>query len=297
MLKLIDVNKSFGEVKALNGMSLHAKKGSVYGIIGPNGAGKSTAVRHMAGIYRQDSGQVLVGGEPVFENTEIKSKIAYVPDDVFCFPMATTQDMMQYYKSFYPNFSTERFEKLRELFDFDIKRPMRKLSRGMKKQAGFWLAFSMMPEVLILDEPVDGMDPVVRRSVWRLALQDVAERGTTMIVASHNLRELEDVCDTVGIIEKGKMLHECRLDEMQENVVKIQLAYESERELPPELHVLNISQSGKVKTLIVKGGTERATELLKSTNPLFMDVLNMSLEEIFIYELGGAGYEVKDIIL
>ena len=297
MIQVNKLIKSFDGFRALDGLNIHVPKGAVYGLVGPNGAGKSTVIRHLAGIYRQDSGQVLIDGQPVYENPEIKGRIAYIPDDIFYYTQATINDMMKFYRSVYPRFSPERFEKLAELFNLDRKQPMRKLSKGMQKQAAFWLAMSQCPDVVILDEPVDGLDPVMRRQVWSALLADVAENGTTVLVSSHNLRELEDVCDHVGIMNHGQMLLERSLSELQDNIVKIQLALPEERELPEGLDILHHSVTGRLHQLILRGKAEELTNRLSAVQPLFLDVLPLNLEEIFIYELGGADHEIKNILL
>ena len=297
MIEVKGLYKSFEGNPALNGLDLHAPKGSVYGLVGPNGAGKSTLIRHLAGIYRQDSGEVLIDGEAVYDNPAVKERVAYIPDEIFYFAQATIRDMMRFYRDLYPRFSAERFELLGKAFELDPKQLMRKLSKGQQKQAAFWLAMSLQPDVVVLDEPVDGLDPVMRRQVWSILMQDVAERGTTVLVSSHNLRELEDVCDHVGIVHKGSMLLERSLSELQENIVKIQLAYPGERGLPEDLQVLHRSEAGRVQQLILRGRAEELTARLAATQPLFLDLVPLSLEEIFIYELGGADHEVKDILL
>lgn len=227
-----DVKKEYYGHRALDGLWLTAPAGEVYGLVGPNGAGKTTAMKHLAGVLRQDSGEVLCDGEPVYENPGVKGRIFCIPDEVFHFPQASILDMMKFYRGIYPNFDPRRFEQLREVFDLDLKQPMRRFSRGMLKQAAFWLAISMRPELMILDEPVDGLDPVMRRQVWALIMQDVAEYGTTVLISSHNLRELEDVCDRVGIIDRGRMLLERVLSEMQENMTKLQLVLPEGAALP-----------------------------------------------------------------
>ena len=297
MIQVKELIKSFDGFRALDGLNIHVPKGAVYGLVGPNGAGKSTVIRHLAGIYRQDSGQVLIDGQPVYENPEIKGRIAYIPDDIFYYTQATINDMMKFYRSVYPRFSPERFEKLAELFNLDRKQPMRKLSKGMQKQAAFWLAMSQCPEVVILDEPVDGLDPVMRRQVWSALLSDVAENGTTVLVSSHNLRELEDVCDHVGIMNHGRMLLERSLSALQDNIVKIQLAFADGGKLPEGLEILHRSSTGRLQQLILRGSAEELTAKLSAAGPLFLDVVPLNLEEIFIYELGGADHEVKDIIV
>ena len=208
MIEVKNVVKTFDGFTALNDATLSVPTGAVYGLVGPNGAGKSTIIRHLTGIFRQDSGTVQLGGEDVWENAALKARIAAIPDDWYYFSTATIRDMMRFYKGFYPGFSMERYEKLKEVFNLDEKRPIRRFSKGMQKQAAFWLALSAMPDYLILDEPVDGLDPVMRRQVWSLMMGDVAERGTTVLVSSHNLRELEDVCDHVGIMDHGPVLLE-----------------------------------------------------------------------------------------
>ena len=290
MIEVKNAVKTFDGFAALNDATLSVPTGAVYGLVGPNGAGKSTIIRHLTGIFRQDSGTVRIGGEDVWENAALKARIAAIPDDWYYFNSATIRDMMRFYKGFYPQFSTERYEKLKEVFELDEKRPIRRLSKGMQKQAAFWLALSAMPDYLILDEPVDGLDPVMRRQVWSLMMGDVAERGTTVLVSSHNLRELEDVCDHV-VLERS-------LAQLQDNMVKMQVVFQDGvNEVPADLPVLHASKIGRVHTLIMRMNAQEATERLMAYNPLLADAVPLTLEEIFIYELGGADYAVKDIVL
>lgn len=297
MIELKEVVKSFDGFRALDGLSLHVPRGSVYGLVGPNGAGKTTAIKHIAGILRADSGEVLVDGEGVFENAAAKARLAYIPDDVFYFPQACVQDMMRFYRGIYRSFDGARFERLGRVFGIDPRRPIRRLSRGMQKQAAFWLAVSLRPQVLILDEPVDGLDPVMRRQVWAIIMQDVAENGLTVLISSHNLRELEDVCDRVGMISRGKLLLERGLSDLQDSICKIQIALPQGVVLPPDLDVLHCSGPGRLKTLIVRGSSEETEGRLAALEPVFMDSVPLTLEEIFIYELGGDDYAVKDFAL
>ena len=297
MIEVKALVKSFDGFRALDGLELTVPRGAVYGLVGPNGAGKSTLIRHAVGIYRQDSGELLIDGEPVYENPKIKARIAYIPDEAAYFTQSTIKDMMRFYKSMYPGFDAERFEKLGQAFELSLNRPLRKMSKGMQKQAAFWLALSCRPDYIVLDEPVDGLDPVMRRQVWSLLLGDVAERGSTVLVSSHNLRELEDVCDHVGIMNRGKMLLERSLSQLQDNMVKVQLALADGGKLPEGLDILHRSVTGRLQQLILRGNTEEVTNKLSTVQPLFMDVLPLSLEEIFIYELGGAEHEIKDILV
>ena len=293
MITLQNVTKTFGSFKALDELSLHVPKGAVYGLVGPNGAGKSTAIRHITGVYRPDSGKIQVSGESVWENAKVKGTIGYIPDEIFYFPSATLEDMRKFYAGLYPQFDQKLFERLKEIFRLPEKTPLRRYSKGMQKQAAFHLALCTRPEVLILDEPVDGLDPVMRRQVMSLILSDVAERQTTVLISSHNLRELEDVCDHVGIMDHGKMLLEKSLADMQGATHKLQLV----GEVPAGLDILHESASGRLKTLIVRGKLRDIQLKTQAAEPIYFDILPLSLEEIFIYELGGVNYAVKDILL
>lgn len=298
MIQAKNITKTFDGFKALDEASLHVKKGSVYGLVGPNGAGKSTIIRHITGIYRPDSGEVLIDGEPVMENPAAKAKFAYIPDDFFYYLQATTKDMKKFYQGLYPNFNSNLFDQLKEYFPtINVNRSIRHLSKGMQKQVAFWLSICTMPEILILDEPVDGLDPVMRRQIWSIVLAEVAEKGTTVLVSSHNLRELEDVCDHVGIMHQGKVMIERSLSDLQGSISKLQVAFaEDDVSIPKEMDVLHKVQTGRVQTLIVRGDAQIAKQMLAAQNPLLIDVLPLTLEEIFIYEMGGVNYDVKDIL-
>ena len=267
MIEIKNVVKTFDGFRALDGLTMTVPHGAVYGLVGPNGAGKSTIIRHLAGIYRQDSGDVLVDGQPVYENTAVKSRMAVIGDDWYYFPQTSIREMARFYGGIYPQFNWERYEKLKSVFPLDEKLMLRRMSKGMQKQAAFWLTVCCMPEYLILDEPVDGLDPVMRRQVWSLLLGDVAERGTTVLVSSHNLRELEDVCDHVGILNHGKVLLERSLSDLQDNTVKLQVAYQgvTEPPLPAELNILHRSHVGRVYTYIVRGSSQEIMRRMQIT--------------------------------
>ncbi|MDY5101395.1 MAG: ABC transporter ATP-binding protein [Oscillospiraceae bacterium] len=296
-IEMKGVVKSFEGFRALDGLDLSVEPGAVYGLVGPNGAGKTSAIRHLAGVLRQDEGEVLVDGEKVYENLAIKEKMVCVPDDVFWYSQDSTRDMMKFYRGIYPRFDEGLYERLGEVFSVDDAQPMRRLSRGMQKQSAIRLALAARPEVLILDEPMDGLDPVMRRQVWSLVLGSVAGEGMTVLVSSHNLRELEDVCDHVGILHKGKCLLQRSLSQLQDNIVKVLIALPESTELPADLNVVHSSTMGRLHTLILRGSAQEATARLASLNPLYMDAVPLTLEEIFIYELGGVDYAVKDILL
>ena len=293
MIHVKNVTKSFGSFKALDHLTMTVPKGTVYGLVGPNGAGKSTVIRLITGVYTPDEGQLTMDGQSIYENTAVKERIGYIPDEIFYFPSATLEDMRNYYRGLYPRFDDELFDRLYEIFNLPKKSPIRRFSKGMQKQAAFHLAICCRPEVLILDEPVDGLDPVMRRQVWSLILSDVAEHGTTVLISSHNLRELEDICDHEGIMDHGRMLLEKSLADMQGSTVKLQLV----GEIPEGLNVLHESKSGRLTTYIIRGSAAEVAEAVAAVDPAYFDVLPLSLEEIFIYELGGVNYEVKNILL
>ena len=293
MLSLQNVIKTFGDFRALDELTMTVPKGAVYGLVGPNGAGKSTAIRLMTGVYRPDAGKITLEGMQIWENPAQKVRIGYIPDDIFYFPSATMEEMRRYYWGIYPDFDDELFERLYDVFQLPRKGQLRRFSKGMQKQAAFHLAICTRPDVLILDEPVDGLDPVMRRQVWSLILSDVAQRQTTVLISSHNLRELEDICDYVGIMDRGRMLLERSLADMQGNIVKLQLVGDA----PEGLQVLHESTSGRLKTLVVRGSAQQVEQTVRAAAPVYYDILPLSLEEIFIYELGGVNYEVKNIVL
>ena len=298
MIQVTDAVKRFDGFTALDGASITVPDGAIYGLVGPNGAGKSTLIRHLTGILRADSGEILVDGEPIYENPAKKALLAVIPDDWYYFSSASLRDMMRFYRGFYPTFDMERYEKFREVFEIPEKAMLRRLSKGMQKQAAFWLAMSCRPKYLILDEPVDGLDPVMRRQVWSLMMGDVAENGTTVLVSSHNLRELEDVCDHVGIMDHGKVLLERSLAQLQDNMVKMQVVFrDPDAQVPPGLPVLHASRLGRIYTLIMRMNAQEAQRCLAPYDPLLADAVPLTLEEIFIYELGGVDYAVKDIVL
>ena len=300
---MIEVNhliKNFGDFRALNGVNMHVGTGDIYGLVGPNGAGKSTMIRHLTGVYRQDAGEIYIAGEPVYENRKVKEMIAYIPDELFYFLQADTLEMMRYYKGIYPAFDEKMFYRMQEFFPaIDIKRNIRRLSKGMQKQVAFWLTMCCRPKLMILDEPVDGLDPVMRRQIWSIMMSEVQENDMTVLVSSHNLRELEDVCDHVGIMYRGKVIIERSLSELQGNICKIQVACQSGMpKLPEQFEVLHMSNIGRVYTMIVRGNPKEAAEAISTEgdNLTIVDILPLTLEEIFVYEMGGLDYEVKDIL-
>lgn len=298
MIQINNVTKSFSGTDVLDHLQMHVPKGSIYGLVGPNGAGKSTIIRHIVGDYRPDSGEILIDGQNIHENAAVKERIAYIPDEIFYFPQANTLEMMRYYKGLYPSFDEQYFYKICKCFPMlHLKKPIRSFSKGTIKQVAFVLALSIHPDLLVLDEPVDGLDPVMRRQIWSLIMSEVADHGTTVLVSSHNLRELEDVCDHIGILNRGHLLLEHSLDDLQSSITKVQVAFE--HDLPPipdGLALLHSVTNGRVSTLILKGAPQEVATKMEALHPLLLDVLPLSLEEIFIYEMGGEHYEVKNIL-
>ena len=300
MIEVNNLIKEFGGFRVLDGVNMNVERGNIYGLVGPNGAGKSTLIRHLTGVYRQDAGEIFIDGQEVYENKDIKGEIAYIPDDPFYFLQADTLEMMRYYRNMYPNFDEKMFYRLQEFFSgIDMRRNIRRLSKGMQKQVAFWLALCCRPKLLILDEPLDGLDPVMRRQIWTILMSEVAEKKTTVLVSSHNLRELEDVCDHVGIMDHGKIIIERSLLDLHGNISKIQVACRAGMpKLPEDFEVLHMSNIGRVYTMIVRGNPNQAAEAIRTDRDdmAIIDILPLTLEEIFIYEMGGLGYEVKDIL-
>lgn len=288
MIEVHGLVKAFDGIRALDSLDMHVRKGSVYGLVGPNGAGKTTLLQHVAGVMRPDAGEVLVGGRPVFEQPQVKEAIAYVPSDFYYFRQARIDDMGQLHASVFPRFDRSRFAKLVATYELDGRRTVRSLSKGMQKQVAFCLALATRPDVLLLDEPLDGLDPAARRSVLGQVMREVAEREMTVLVSSHNLRELTDICDHVGIVDAGRMRIERSLEDLQSGFVKAQAAWPDGTEAHRgTLDVLHEDVQGRLHTLVVHGTAEDVERQLEAQGATFVNVLPLSLEEIFIYEIGG----------
>lgn len=299
MIDVKNVEKAFDETKALDGVNMHISKGSVYGLVGPNGAGKTTLMNTLCGILKADKGTLTVEGEEIYENNAVKRRLVYISDEVFYFHNSSTESLKSFYKGLYPDFDTQKFEELKKYFpSINPKASVRRLSKGMKKQVAFWLALCCRPDILVLDEPVDGLDPMMRHQVWSLIMKDVAERKTTVLISSHNLRELEDVCDTVGIMYKGKIVVETALDEIKEGLLKYQVSFNGEVDFDAlGLNILRKKQNGRVFELIISGNKEEVYSKLNACDALFVEALPMSLEEIFLYEIGEVDDEIKQMLI
>ena len=299
MIKVNRVTKYFEDFKVIDDISMHVRKGTIYGLVGPNGAGKTTIINHINGVLTPKCGEILIDGEPVFENETVKQRVLNISDDWFYYSTFSIREMAKFYRDIYPNFSAERYEAIKQVFQIEEKRQIRKLSKGMKKQVAFWLSLSAMPEVLILDEPLDGLDPVMRKQVLNMVIADVVDREMTVLVSSHNLRELEDICDWVGIIHQGRMILEKPLDDLKGNVHKYQIVLESHTDEVFERmeNVLHVSKTGSVYNVIVRGDAEETARQIQAVAPTLCECVSLTLEEVFIYELGGLGYDCKNILI
>lgn len=298
MIEIRQLTKKFGELAVLNELDLTAGRGSIYGLVGSNGSGKTTLLKLLAGVYRQDKGTILVDGSPVFENPLVKEHIVFIPDELFYFNQYSIREMADFYSQVYPTWDETRFVALEKIFGIDTKRRAAKLSKGMKRQVAFWLALSVKPQVLILDEPLDGLDPMVRSKVKKLLMGEVAEREMSIIISSHNLRELEDICDHVGILSGGKIIVEKELDTLKSGMSKVQIVFPSgaPQELLSDENTLYYEKRGSVYLLIIRGNADAAKAKVQQFRPLLLDILPLTFEEIFVYEMGGVGYDIQNIL-
>ncbi|MCT4583785.1 MAG: ABC transporter ATP-binding protein [Peptostreptococcaceae bacterium] len=298
MIKVSNLSKKLSNKLILDDINLNLKKGSIYGLIGANGSGKTTLIKHLVGIYKADMGSVKIDGLEVFENKYVKHDIGYIQDGLYFFPMYSIKKMADFYRKMFRTFDEDRYKNMLESFELKEDLRISRLSKGMKRQVAFILTLSTLPKVLILDEPIDGLDPLMRKKVLNFIMEDVSERQMSVLISSHNLKELESICDHVGILNKGKMLMERDLDELKSDIHKIQVAYSYDIDdvISKEIDVLHSEKRGSVSLFIVKGNKENIFETLEKYNPLILDVLPLTLEEIFIYELGGVGHEIKDVI-
>jgi len=297
MIQVTSVSKAFPGVKALDNLSCTIKKGSIYGLIGSNGSGKSTLLRLLSGIYKPDCGIIRIDDQGVFENTYNKARTFFLSDEPYVLPNYSIKDMARYYKIFYPNWSDERFSELCDIFKLPVKRPIKNFSKGMQKQAAILLGMSTRPDYYFFDETFDGLDPVMRHLVKRLLMEEIAEREVTVIMTSHNLRELEDMCDHVGLLHEGHIIFERDIDDMRLSIHKIQMAHQSPppKEAFDDIEYLHFEQRGSVTLLIVRGDESEVMERMKKFDPIILEVIPLTLEEVFIYEMEVAGYDINQM--
>ena len=300
MIEVNQVTKRFGPTTAIDHVSFEVHEQSIFGLIGTNGAGKSTLLRVAAGILKPEEGEVRIDGEAVFENAVIKEKFFYVSDNPYFFPNSTPCEMKKFYMSVYPDFDKKRFEDFMVRFHLGQTRKIRTYSKGMKRQLAILLAICSNTRYIFFDESFDGLDPVMRQAVKAILAGDMEARGVTPIIASHNLRELEDICDHVGLLYKGGVLLSKDLDEMKRNIHKIQCVLSDADEalefLKKQMEILKIDRRGSLITFTARGDQREIEELVKNCQPVFYDMLPLSLEEIFISETEVAGYDIKKLI-
>ncbi len=292
MISVTGLTKIFDGYKALEDVTCNINEGCIYGMVGSNGAGKSTFLRLLSGVYKADTGNIEIDNQPVYENTEIKAKIAFVPDDLYFLNNASMNRMAKMYSHYYPDFDMERFKFLTETFKLNPKKSLNTFSKGMRRQAAIILAVSCRPKYLFLDETFDGLDPVMRNLVKSLICKDVEERKATAILTSHSLRELEDTCDQLALLHKGGVVFESDITNLKTSLFKIQTAFldEYDKSRFAELDMLHFQKNGSVCNLIVRGDKEEVTKHIRDKNPAILDVLPLTLEEVFTYEMEALGY-------
>lgn len=298
MIKIESVTKCFGDVCSLDEVALQIPDGSIFGLIGSNGSGKSTLLRAMSGIFSVEEGGILYDGFDIWENTEQKAKLVYLSDEPYFLPHSSIEDMRNLFSSLYSTFDNEKFDKLLNLFGLPLRRKINTFSKGMQKQTSVLLGLSVCPKYLFCDETFDGLDPVMRHLVKRILMEDIAERGTTVVIASHNLRELEDICDHVALLHKGKLLFQRELDDMKLTIQKIQAVFteENAEEKLRELPLLNLERRGSMFTIVARGTREEWEERLQALQPQFYECIPLTLEEIFIAEMEENGYDFTEIL-
>lgn len=297
MIQVMGLCKSFDGFAALSDLNVHVETGSIYGLIGVNGSGKTTLIKHLTGVIVPDAGTIEFDGENIYDNIGLKERLGYIPDDLYFFNSYNIRDMASFYRKIYPRWSDQRYQSMLTEFGLSPRRKISKFSKGMQKQAAFILTMSTMPDYLILDEPIDGLDPLIRKKVWRYVVSDVAERQMTVLVSSHNLREMEGICDYIGILSGGRMVIERDLEELKSDIHKVQVAFTDEQDHPfPELNILHREKRGSVELLIVRNPGHQVESVIRREGPAIMDILPLSLEEIFIYEMGGESSEIQSIL-
>ena len=300
MIELLDLDKSYDDIKAVNRVSLSIMDGEVFGLVGTNGAGKSTILRIIAGVIQPDLGIVCVDNRPVYDNPDVKKDIFYISDDQYFLPNSSPEDMVEYYEGIYEKFDKLRFFKMCNGFGLDIKRKISTFSKGMKKQISILLGICAGTKYLLCDETFDGLDPVVRQGVKSLFAAEMEDRGLTPVIASHNLRELEDICDHVGLLHKGGVILSEDISDMKLNMQKVQCVFASDEDEKNALEGIDIllhEKRGRLHTITMRGEREEIEAAFKRGNPVFFEVLALSLEEIFISETEVVGYDIRKFIL
>ncbi|WP_226671714.1 ABC transporter ATP-binding protein [Rossellomorea aquimaris] len=298
MIEIKAIHKAFEGTKIIHDISFTVQKGSIYGLLGSNGAGKTTLLKTISGVLRPESGEVSVDSQPVYENIPTKETLFFIPDQPFFFAHYTLDQMARFYQNTYTKWNEEQYKSLSSVFRIDPHKKLHKFSKGVQRQAAFILALSTQPEILILDEPMDGLDPVVRKKVKSVLISEVANRDMTIIISSHNLREVEDICDHIGILHKGKFILEKELDDLKSGIHKVQLAFKGEipENLFSKLELLHSETRGSVSLCIVRGEEHHVRSIIQHYHPVIFDMLPLTLEEIFVYEMEDVGYAIQNIM-
>ena len=298
MIKIENLSKKYDKENVLDNLNCEVKDGCIYGLVGSNGAGKSTLLRLINGIFKADSGSILIDGEEVFENEKIKQELVFVPDDLFFYPGYTLLDTAKYYQAMYKKFDMEYLKKLAGLLKLDLNRKINTFSKGMKRQCALICALSTKAKYMFFDETFDGLDPVIRNTMKKIMASLMEEENTTIVMTSHNLRELEDICDNLGLLHKGGILFESDIDSIKTNMYKVQISLGEDfsKERFSDLEVINFKKVGSVATLIIDDKKGNSKKKLEKLNPIILDYLPLTLEEVFIYEMEALGYEFNEII-
>jgi ABC-2 type transport system ATP-binding protein len=298
MIEIKTLSKSFEGTKIIHDVSFSVQKGSIYGLLGSNGAGKTTLLKSISGVLKPESGDIYLKDQPVYENVQTKETLVFIPDQPFFFAHYTLNQMAKFYQSTYSRWGEHQYKSLTGLFGIDPHKKLHKFSKGVQRQAAFILALSTQPEVLILDEPLDGLDPVVRKKVKSVLITEVANREMTILISSHNLREVEDMCDHIGILHQGRFLLEKELDDLKSGIHKVQLAFKGEtpQNLFTELDLLHEETRGSVSLCIVRGDEQHVRSIIQPYHPVIFDMLPLTLEEIFVYEMEDVGYAIQNIM-
>lgn len=297
MIKATNLTKKFEDFTALSSLSTEINRGRIYGLVGSNGAGKSTFMRLISGVYKPEVGSVTIDGQEVFENVAVKQKVFYLPDDVYYLPKASADDMAKFYSKIYPSFNWELYNELKVHFPIDCGAKINTFSKGKKRQASILVAMCCGCDYILIDEAFDGLDPVIRLMIKKILVSEIEKRNATIIVTSHNLRELEDLCDQVGLIHDGSILFQKDLDDLKLGFSNIQLAFAGDVDIESfGLDIMKKSQKGSVITLTVRGEAEVNREILEKGNPIFCEVVPLTLEEVFIGEMEAVGYDHNNII-
>lgn len=300
MIEVKGINKNFDSVKAIDNVTAEIEEGHVFGLIGTNGAGKSTFMRILCGVFKPDSGEVLVDGEPVYDNPAVKAKLFYISDDQYFFKTGTPKDMLKFYETYYQGFDSVKFKELMQAFHLDINRKINTFSKGMKKQLSVICGVCAGTKYLLCDETFDGLDPVMRQAVKSIFIKEIEERGLTPIIASHNLRELEDICEYVGLLHRGGILLAKDMEDMKISIHKMQIVIKDEETLSKikeRFEVVKVENRGALYTITIRGKREEVDQFMLEINPIFYELLPLSLEEIFISETEVKGYDIKSLIL